>query len=52
MIESIKNQKSKTMSATLLVALFCGTMFLSPNFVRAEEDGDRTWRKGLLRAFF
>jgi hypothetical protein len=34
------------MGTTLLVALLCGTMFLTPNLARAEEDGDRTWRKG------
>lgn len=32
------------MGATLLVALFCGTMLLSPNLDTAEEDGDRILR--------
>jgi hypothetical protein len=38
----VKNQnrvsKFKAISATFMVALFCGAMFLSPNLARAEGD--------------
>lgn len=35
-----KNQISifKVASATLLIALFCGAMFLTPNLARAESE--------------
>ena len=45
MLKRTKNLLKST-ATCLMVALFCGGMFLSPNLARAEGDGDRTWRKG------
>lgn len=37
----------KSITASLMVVLFCGGLLLSPVYANAQEDdGEKTWRKG------